>query len=232
MLKDFTGTFGDFLVWKRKERDMTIKDISKLLKMSGAYYSFLETGWQASTVRSSVLNEEEVPRDIGQPWSGQYLRRILRNERYTGDCLLQKSFVADTGRQVRNKGQMDKYYVREHHPAIISREDWEAAQRLREARTTKRYPLTSMLKCVRCGASLIRVVAERKWVTWVCRTYLRHGKSACAGTRLPDHIAQAFHEENPITVPMTVQEADDARSAKKRTPEHYRFTALSQSTRP
>lgn len=181
---------------------------------------------------ASVLNEEEVPRDIGQPWSGQYLRRILRNERYTGDCLLQKSFVADTGRQVRNKGQMDKYYVSDHHPAIISREDWEEAQRLMEARMTKRYPLTSLLKCSRCGASLIRVVAERKWVTWVCATYLRRGKAACAGTRLPDHIAQAFHERNPITEPMTVQEADDARRAKKRTPEHYRFTALSQSTRP
>lgn len=48
---------------------------------------------------------------------------------------------------------------------------------------------------------------------------------------LPDHIAQAYHEMNPITEPMTVQEADDARRAKKRTPEHYRFSALSQSTR-
>jgi len=181
---------------------------------------------------ASVLNEEEVPRDIGQPWSGQYLRRILRNERYTGDCLLQKSFVADTGRQVRNKGQMDKYYVSDHHPAIISREDWEEAQRMRKSRTTKRYPLTSLLKCARCGASLIRVTAEKRWVSWVCATYLRRGKAACAGTRLPDHIAQAFHERNPITEPMTVQEADDARSAKKRTTEHYRFTALSENTRP
>ena len=181
---------------------------------------------------ASVLNEEEVPRDIGQPWSGQYLLRILGNERYTGDCLLQKSFVADTGRQVRNKGQMDKYYVREHHPAIISRDDWEAAQQLREARTTNRYPLTGLLKCSRCGASLIRVVAEKKYVSWVCATYLHHRKTACTGTRLPDHIAQAFHEKNPIMEPMTVQEADDARSAKKRTPEHYRFTALSQSTGP
>lgn len=44
MVKDFPGTFGEFLVMKRKEREMTIKDITKLLKMSGAYYSFMETG--------------------------------------------------------------------------------------------------------------------------------------------------------------------------------------------
>ena len=181
---------------------------------------------------ASQLNEEHIPRDVIQPWSGQYLLRVLGNERYTGDCLLQKSFVADTGRQVRNKGQMDKYYVREHHPGIISREDWEAAQRLREARTTKRYPLTGLLKCSRCGASLIRVTAEKIKVTWVCMTYLRHGKSACAGTRLPDRIAQAFHEKSPVTAPMVVQEADDARIAKKRTAEHYHFSPVSPSARP
>lgn len=44
MVKEFPGTFGDFLAIKRKEHDMTIKDITKLLKMSGAYYSFMETG--------------------------------------------------------------------------------------------------------------------------------------------------------------------------------------------
>ena len=180
---------------------------------------------------ASGLNEEEVPRDTDQPWSGQYLRRILRNERYTGDCLLQKSFVADTGRQVRNKGEMDKYYVREHHPAIISRGDWEEAQRLRKARMTKRYPLSGLLKCARCGAGLIRVVAEKKWVSWVCATYLHHRKAACAGTSLPDHIAQAFHEMNPITEPMIVQEADDARSARKRTAEHYHFSPISSYAR-
>ena len=37
---------------------------------------------------ASVLNEEKVPHDIDRPWSGQYLLRILGNERYTGDCLL------------------------------------------------------------------------------------------------------------------------------------------------
>ena len=179
-----------------------------------------------------ILNDEKVPRDIAHPWSGQNLLRILGNERYAGDCLLQKSFVAETGRQVCNKGQMDKYYVREHHPAIISREDWEAAQRIRETRKTKRYPLTGLLKCSRCGASLIRCAANTKRVTWVCATYLHHRKIACAGTKLPDHIAQVYYKMNPITEPIIVQEADDARSAKKKTPEHYRFTALSRNTRP
>lgn len=44
MAKDYLGTFGDFLVMKRKGRDMTIKDITKLLKMSEAYYCFIENG--------------------------------------------------------------------------------------------------------------------------------------------------------------------------------------------
>ena len=44
MVKDFQGTFGDFLLIKRKEREMTSKDIADRLKFSTAYYSFFESG--------------------------------------------------------------------------------------------------------------------------------------------------------------------------------------------
>ena len=42
MVRDYLGTFGDFIRMKRKERNMTIKDIIKLVKTSEAYYSFIE----------------------------------------------------------------------------------------------------------------------------------------------------------------------------------------------
>lgn len=71
---------------------------------------------------------------------------------------MQKSFVADNGRQIINRGQKDKYYVEGNHPAIINRADWEAAQIIRESRIKKTYPLSSMLLCPYCGASLTRVV--------------------------------------------------------------------------
>ena len=44
MIKDFQGTFGDFLLIKRKDREMTSKDIADKLKISTAYYSYFESG--------------------------------------------------------------------------------------------------------------------------------------------------------------------------------------------
>lgn len=169
------------------------------------------------------LNREQVPWKIDLPWSGQCILRIVSNERYAGDCLLQKSFIEDMGLQVRNRGQLERYYVQGHHPAIVSRGDWEAALRRREERKPKKYPFTSMLRCSRCGATLIRIMPESKRVQWVCATYLHQGKATCAGTRLPDKTVQELHALHPITQPMVVQEDEDAKRTGVRTLEHYHF---------
>jgi len=51
-----------------------------------------------------------------------------QNEKYTGDVLLQKTFVKDlfSGKQLKNRGELEKFLIHEHHPAIISRELFEA----------------------------------------------------------------------------------------------------------
>ncbi len=44
MQREFRGTFGNFLALKRKEADLTIKDMANRLKISAAYYSYFESG--------------------------------------------------------------------------------------------------------------------------------------------------------------------------------------------
>ena len=41
--------------------------------------------------------------------------------------MLQKTFVKDllSGKQVKNKGELERYIIQEHHPAIINRELFE-----------------------------------------------------------------------------------------------------------
>ena len=57
---------------------------------------------------------------------------MLTNEKYTGDALLQKTFVEDhlTKKQRRNMGQLDRFYAENTHPAIISHETFERAQQI------------------------------------------------------------------------------------------------------
>ena len=61
----------------------------------------------------------------GATWSPETLRKLLANEKYTGNVILQKTYVADyfSGRQVQNQGQMPRYLVYDNNPAIIQDTD-------------------------------------------------------------------------------------------------------------
>ena len=58
------------------------------------------------------------------------ISRMLQNEKYKGALLMQKTFTDNylTRHQVRNTGQLAQYYIQNHHPAIISSEEWDAVQ--------------------------------------------------------------------------------------------------------
>ena len=177
------------------------------------------------------FNLEKKPSDTGRRWVSSRISSILSNEKYMGDCRMQKQFVTDNGKEIRNTGQLDQYYVRNHHPAIIRRKDWEAVQQIREGRKPRYSPLTSMLRCPYCHASLIRVVREKRWISWICATYLGKGKAACRGTRIPDSVLQVIHAERPITEPMYVQEMPHGKTTKARTKEDYQLSAAARDHR-
>ncbi len=78
---------------------------------------------------AATLNREGVPSREGK-WNKAHIRYILSNEKYIGDALLQKTFTPEILplRNRKNNGEKDKFYVTNSHPAIISREVFEAAQ--------------------------------------------------------------------------------------------------------
>lgn len=63
-------------------------------------------------------------------WCASVIENILTNERYKGDALLQKKYVADylTKRILYNKGELPQYYVTDGHPAIIPKETFDYLQ--------------------------------------------------------------------------------------------------------
>lgn len=216
------------LLGYRKEKDGRIEIDEEEAEVIRMIYRRYLAGY--STYRMALdFNEEQI---MGTPWNDMRILKILRNERYMGDCLLQKSFVSDSGKQTNNEGQMTQYYIEDHHPAIISREDWEATQQRLDEHKKKRYPLSSMLHCAYCGATLIRSIADGRTISWRCATYIHHKKAACKGVKVPDRIVQAFHEKNPITEPMIVKETDHALRTQSRTLEHYDFSPLALQGKP
>lgn len=133
-------------------------------------------------------------------WDTKTIQRMLSNEKYKGDTMLQKTFTEDfmTGKKRKNDGQRNKYYVRDSHPAIISAEVYDKVQdeMAKRARLISRedgtveingskyngkYLLGNLLACGDCGASYRRRTERGKDV-WRCATRVEKGKDACSNS--------------------------------------------------
>lgn len=84
------------------------------------------------------LNDKKISTISGRPWQPSTVLYILKNEKYKGDFLLQKTYTPVLSKGSRmNRGSLARWYVEHDHPAIIERDDWERVQRLLRLRNTK-----------------------------------------------------------------------------------------------
>ena len=72
----------------------------------------------------------------GKKWYPNTIRNILKNEKYVGDCLIQKTFTSDkkTHATKKNNGEVDQVYIENGHPPIIDRDTWNKALEKRTQR--------------------------------------------------------------------------------------------------
>lgn len=70
--------------------------------------------------------------------------KMLRNEKYVGEVLMQKTYTSDflTGKREKNQGQLDAYLVENAHEPIIDRETFELVQRMKG--NVKSKPMSSI----------------------------------------------------------------------------------------
>lgn len=145
---------------------------------------------------ADILTNKKIPKAYGtDSWSVKTVNYILRNVRYCGDALFQKRYNTETlpFRTIRNRGEKPQYYVEETNPAIISKEDFYAAQeRLRSESSNvgseaKKYPLQIKVKC-KCGYWFRRKVIRNK-VYWVCSNH-DYDKNNCDVKSIQNRILE------------------------------------------
>lgn len=81
------------------------------------------------------LEENEIKTVTGKDvWSTSTIDRILSNEKYVGEVLMQKSYTEDflTGKRKKNEGELAMYLIENDHEAIISRELFEKVQKKKQ----------------------------------------------------------------------------------------------------
>ena len=144
------------------------------------------------------LKDMNVSKLRNGEWRSERVIDILKNEKYAGNALLQKKYVADhlTKKLVWNKGALPMYFAEDTHPAIIDTETFAKAQAIMEQRsklygaksnTRNRYPFSGIIECGYCGKRYKRKVRDGKAV-WQCSTFLQEGKAACHAKQIPEHV--------------------------------------------
>jgi DNA invertase Pin-like site-specific DNA recombinase len=164
------------------------------------YHRYLAGDSVAQIIRD--LEADGIPSAKGcEKWSPGVVRYMLRNEKYMGDALLQKTYVADVlTKQVRqNLGELQQWYISNNHPAIIERDVWNKVQeeiarrgckrkepsknaRTMQSKYSGKFALNEILVCGECGTPYRRVTWARngtKRVVWRCISRLEHGKERC-----------------------------------------------------
>lgn len=143
---------------------------------------------------ANTLNERSVRTEKIPFWHMDTIRGVLRNEKYMGDLLLQKSLSEShlTKRQVKNEGQLPQYYITENHEPIVSREVFAAVQEevQRRAEQHKYNPgaksvFTGKIRCSICGKNYRRKITPYNTV-WCCSTFNTRGKAYCASKVIPE----------------------------------------------
>lgn len=156
--------------------------------------------------------EDHIKTGTGRAeWRSASVRAILKNEKYMGDALLQKTYTADflTKKVKKNHGEVEQFYVKESHEAIISKEQWEAAQLELERRDSYMQelgltfygygsevnPFSCRVVCGKCGA----VCGKKSWKSrgvefWQCNNRSKnHGVKGCASENLPhENLLKGF----------------------------------------
>lgn len=150
---------------------------------------------------ADYLNGRGITTKTGSKWRDVTVSNVLTNEKYTGDAILQKTYVLDCISKKRciNNGELPKYLVKGHHESIISHSEFDRVQAEMARRKSKRkvaekltktengkysakFALSELLICGECGTPYRRVTWTAKGfkeIKWRCVSRLQYGKKYC-----------------------------------------------------
>ena len=186
-------------------------------------YTMYLSGMTVDVISRQLQSEHIVIPDKAFTFGKNMIMNILKNEKYCGDCILQKTVTVDCISKTRkkNEGEAPMYIVENSHPAIISREMFNRAQEELSKRKSRspqsqktaltasgkysKYALTDVLICAECGSRYKRVTwtsLGQKRIVWRCVNRLDNGKKYCqhsptlSESALQEAIVRALNKFN------------------------------------
>ncbi len=172
-----------------KDGKMTINEEgAKIVRL--IFHKLVDEG-KGTHVIARELREEGIKPMRVKEWQNTVILRVIRNEKYCGDLVQKKTYTPDflSHEKKYNRGQEEFVIIKDHHEPIISRELFDKANRILDAKSlsqegkakhSNRYPFSGKIKCGRCGASYVARYKTRKdgsrYKAWRCYEAANHGR--------------------------------------------------------
>ncbi len=153
------------------------------------------------------LNDCGVTSKKGGKWTPGAINAIIRNEKFTGDVIFQKTYTDSQFSRHTNDGELNQYLCENHHEPIVSHEIFDKAnevlnQRGREKgngerteRYQNRYGFSGRIKCGECGGVFKRRIHYKpsgSYIAWCCTQHIEDRNSCSMKYITDDGIKAAF----------------------------------------
>lgn len=171
---------------------MTInEDEAPIIK--NIFYKYLIEGKGAHLIAKELQEEGIKTKRGGNKWTNASVYKILKNEKYCGNLIQQKTYTPDflSHNKKYNKGEREFIKIENHHEPIIDKETFnkvqeEIARRKEKANVdnskhSNRYALSGKLKCASCGCIYVKGDNRKRSDgtvrrSWICGEKHKYGK--------------------------------------------------------
>lgn len=158
-------------------------------------------GFGATAIANQLMKKRILTKRGNSRWHSSGVLGIIKNEKYTGDIIQGKTFTLDpiSKRRLSNRGEEDKFQLKNNHEPIISIDIFKKVQEIRHERWSERdfthklegrrsrvsriYAFSGKLECGFCGKNLSRkswnANSKAKKTIWHCTSYIKNGKQNC-----------------------------------------------------
>lgn len=139
-----------------------------------AFYMYLY-GYSTKQIADAFIALERKSYLGNIKWTAGSIVQILRNERHCGDVLTRKTYTPNfrTHKSKKNTGQRPQSRYRNHHEAIVSRDDFIAVQKMLDNAKFRNKSLLPELKVVDSGILKGFVIINPRWSGFKERDYLQ-----------------------------------------------------------
>lgn len=208
--KDFEqGRLGSItILGYERSNDGTLIIVPEEAEIVRMIFNDYLSGMGKNAIANKLL-EIGFPTKGGGIWTAWSIRRILKNEKYCGDLLLQKTYRENhiTKKKINNTGQLPQYYIENDHEAIIPKEIFlmvqeEIARRSeqnacfgRRKNFSANHPFSKIVFCADCGEEFRRIHWNnrgKKSIVWRCLTRLKQKDQCHARTVNEETLIEAF----------------------------------------